>query len=121
MTIYQRMDKVFAVAGVPGFFQTWRRTDLYPELPELYAVYNVTVERPAQSADDREIFRRYDVELLVYVPDVAGAVEALRDALQIEGFSLPRDADARARLNGEHIENKQIRAVFVDFGEYGPE
>lgn len=120
MTIYQRMEAIFQVADVPGFLQEWRKTDEWPELPEIYAAYNLTVERPAQCADDREIFRRYDVAIWVYgTEDVSAAVEAICDALTMDGFALPRESDGYARVNGDHIYVKKIETVFVDFGEYG--
>ena len=120
MTIYQRMDEVFRVAAVPGFLQAWQKTDEYPTLPDLYAVYNLTRERSAQSADDSEIFRRYDVHIWVYgTHDVSAAVEAIEDALRLDGFAEPASGDGFARVNGDHIYVKTIEAVYVDFGEYG--
>ena len=120
MTIYQRMDEVFRVADVPGFLQAWRKTDEAPELPDLYAVYNVDTDRCAQSADDAPIFWLYDVTIYVYgIEDVSAAVAAIEDALSLEGFSRPRAHDGYARVAGEHIYVNQIDAVFVDFGEYG--
>lgn len=120
MTIYQRMERVFTLADVPGFFQTWRKTDDHPELPDLYAVYNVTQERPAQCADDREIFRLYSVTVWLYgVGDVTAAADLILDALSMEGFGTPRGADAYAGIPGAHINVKRIDAHYVDYGEYG--
>ena len=120
MTIYQRMEEVFRVADVPGFLQAWRKTDESPELPDLYAIYNLTRERSAQSADDAEIFRRFDVTIWLYgTGDITDAAARIEDALGLEGFELPGSADGFAKVNGEHIYQKTIEAVYIDFGEYG--
>lgn len=122
MTIYQHMAEAFRVADVPGFLQAWRKTEQYPTLPDLYAVYNLQTERPLICADDAAIITRYDVRVWVYgVEDVSEAVAALCDALQLEGFTLPRAQDAYATVNGEHRYIKQIETTFIDYGEYGPQ
>lgn len=120
MTIYQRMEEVFRVADVPGFLQAWQKTDEFPELPSLYAVYNLTRERTAQSADDAEIFRRYDVTVWVYgTEDVTEAVAAIEDAMALDGIEVHTLADSFTRLNGDHVYLKTIQAIYIDFGDYG--
>ena len=122
MTIYQRMQEVFRLADVPGFFQAWRRTEEHPELPETYAVYNMTQERSIQSADDRPIFWRYNITIFVYGhTDLTEVVETIKDALTMERFEVPTSSDAYARINGAHIYAKQINTAFVDYGDYGPD
>lgn len=121
MTIYQRMAEVFRLADVPGFLQAWRKTDEYPDLPELYAVYNLAQERPALSADDGAIFQRYDVTIWVYgSQDVTAAAAAIEDALGLEGFGVPRTSDGYAQIGGGHLYIKKMETTFVDFGDYGP-
>lgn len=120
MTIYQRMEAAFQLAEVPLFLQEWRKTDQYPTLPDIYAVYNVKLERPAQYADDAEIFRRYDIDVWLYgTNDVSDAAADIDLAMKAYGMDVMRSRDGYAKLDGGHLDIKIIDAVYVDFGEYG--
>lgn len=120
MTIYQRMEAAFELARVPLFLQEWRKTDEYPTIPELYAVYNVNRERTAQSADDAEIFRRYDISVWLYgKSDVSEAAEDIRMAMEAYGVEASHSRDGYARRDSGHLDIKTIDAVYVDFGDYG--
>lgn len=120
MTIYQRMEEVFRVADVHGYYQAWRKTEDEPTLPDCYATYTVTKEHPAQCADDREAFRRYHLLIRVYgVSDITLAVDNLLDALELDGFAVVDGGDDYSTLNGEHQYVKNLHATYVDFGEWG--
>lgn len=122
MTIYQRMEEVFRLADVPGFLQVWRKTEAYPAIPDVYAVYNVQSERPLICADDAAQVTRYDIRIYVYgIEDISGDVANILDALQVMRFQTPRAEDAYAKSGGEFQYVKQIDTTFIDYGEYGEE
>lgn len=116
MTIYQRMAKVFAVAGMPGFFQTWRATAEYPAIPDKYAVYAVTNDAAEFSADDEEFIHRYDVVVYLYgATDVTLEWEALQSVLQAAGFCVARGKDSATSQNGGIQYKKRIDTTYYDF------
>ncbi len=116
MTIYQRTDAVFEAAGVPGFFQMFRRTDRYPEMPDTFAVYNISRTRSPLCADDIEIARMYTVHIDVYGKgDVSGAVEAIRAALLAANYDMPETSD-RPDLYGLALQyHTAISTSYVDY------
>lgn len=116
MTIYQRMNKVFRDASVPGFFQSWRATKEYPELPDKYAVYTVTNDTDEFNADDVEFIHRSDVVIYLFgATDITPECTSLSRALQGAGFCIARGRDAATALNGSIQNKKRIDATYYDF------
>lgn len=116
MTIYQRTGAVFEAAGVPGFLQMFRRTEEYPEMPDTFAVYNISQTRSPLCADDVEIARMYTVHIDVYGKgDVSGAVEAIREALAAADYALPVLSD-QPDLYGLALQyHTAISTSYVDY------
>lgn len=122
MTIYQRMEAAFQLAEVPLFLQEWRKTEEYPTIPEQYAVYNVNRSRPALIADDEEIIHRYDIAVWLYgTSDVSATAEDILLAMQAYDMDILHSKDGYARLDGGHLDIRIIDAVYIDYGEYGPQ
>lgn len=114
MTIYQRMEMVFAEAGVPGFLQGWRATEAYPVIPDTYCAYIVSGEGAALCADDVELMHRVDVQLHIFGKrDVSGAVSRVCKALGDGDFLISRLASLDDARESEYIYHRQINAAHI--------
>lgn len=79
MAIAQLIESVFSDIGIPGFFQVWRPTDEYPEMPDTYGVWLIQRESEALAADDGEAIREIDVTVhLVSKDDLTDICERVR-------------------------------------------
>lgn len=116
MTIYQRMTDVFEHAGVPGFLQEWRATALYPQIPEMFAAYQVLESGSALEADDIEIAHRYVVQIDLYgETDVSGKLRTILMELEAQGFTLSDVRDMDNTRATRYIYHRRWRATFIDY------
>ena len=117
MTIYQRMQKIFEAAGVPGFLQGWQATAEYPQIPDIFAAYIVNAEAPMLCADDVPIIGSTSLALHVYgKTDVSDAVAKIKEALTADDFMISNQRDLDDVRNGEYIYHRKMDLTFIEFG-----
>lgn len=116
MTIYQRMAEVFSAAGIPGFFQFWRKTQDCPEIPAKFCTYNVVMEDFPLCSDDQPIVCAYDIVLHMYgISDLTPDLEKLSAALVAAGFSIWRTRGLDDVRAGEYQFHRRIDLVYHDY------
>lgn len=117
MTIYQRMQKIFEAAGVPGFLQGWQATAEYPQIPDIFAAYIVNAEAAMLCADDVPIIGSTSLALHVYgKTDVSGAVAKIKEALTADDFMISNQRDLDDVRNGEYIYHRKMDLTYIEFG-----
>lgn len=79
MTIWERVAAALASLGIPTAANVYTGASL----PDVFAVYQLISDPPAQHADDGETLTRYRVQVTVYsraglstLPDIRGAMLA---------------------------------------------
>ena len=117
MTIYQRMQQIFAAADVPGFLQGWQVTEEYPVIPDIFAAYIVNAETPMLCADDVTLIGSTSLSLHVYgKTDVSDAVAKIKAALLADDFMISNQRDLDDVRNGEYIYHRKMDLTFIEFG-----
>lgn len=122
MTIYQRMADAFSAAGIPGFFQVWRRTPEYPEIPQKFCAYHIVTERCSLSGDDRPLVQAYDIAVHIYgTSDLTADIEALCDALRSRNFLIGLVRGLDDMRAGDYQYHRRIDLTYYDYGLQGQE
>lgn len=115
MTIYQRLDAIFARAGVPGFMGAWVATPDYPSIPQKYAVYTVVSEGDALCADDLELLHGYEVDIDLYGRfDLSAEARAIEQALLEDAWCIEQARDIADWRRGEYLYHRRIEASYYE-------
>ena len=114
MTIYERMDAVFAAAGIPGYHLAWRATENERAIPETYAVYAVS-EGEVFYGDDEPQFERYQIDIWLFTPgDPSPLVRALKAQMADERWTHRPVEEGYAPIPGGRHEMRKMLSVTYD-------
>lgn len=115
MTIYQRMTEVFRSAAIPGFLNYWRKNEEYPEIPDKFCTYVVTLEADPLCADDAALLHQTNITVHMYgKSDLTEEQKALRAALLREGFLIARQTDLADVYSGDWRYHKRFDLIYIE-------
>lgn len=115
MTIDQRIAEIFHSAGIPGFKNYWRKSEEYPEIPDKFCTYVVTLEADPLCADDTALIHQSNITVHMYgKTDLTEEQKALRAALLHGGFSISRQSDLADVYSGDWRYHKRFDLIFFE-------